>query len=691
MKRPQQQTTPKPKRTGPSVFKKFFDALVVGLLAGSVALFLKHVTLPSSRDITTFFKCYPINSSTVPSHVCPTISSTSEEMQDLFNLLACDHVNQVQQYITFINDCVIPENNAEILTLLVTNLAAIDTQTSIPSHIHEILIELLQKVILLQEEEQNNNKVTEQLILHRLLLTNTYWENGQYNQSVVVGQELLTDLERMILLPDIKRKSQTIKSHSKNEKRKRNRHPGYQEEEEQEIQLDLQVWHISMVTNLAERLSWIGQETLPSLLLADKWIHLYTPKTSALRASMETHVVTELIINYCRIARVWMQLQKGIEQQETTATDRTDRTDRTDSAQFSYTIAQELSLLFQTWMSMDQKLNVQASMKSTKILLRSQSYALKIIQNKVPVPQSDYTVPEQTERWYQSGVQQDALNNWDDTKVANENVKETSVKSRRCDFDQRKYLSSNDFEKQYVLPGAPVVLDGLIDEWPARTKWTKSALTMHYGDIKVLISTSGDKIVSENIYPTVSSFSSFFGKTITSESISLQSYIEDYLNQNNDNRSRPLYLFKKRNPLGAKLNNDYTHSKHFQEKSNGMFDYPQQRRNQNAIFYLGSNGSGTGFHRHSAAYNALLFGRKRWYLLPPNVPTVHDDDLETTWSEKISITNNLPIQPLICEQLPGEIVYVPDGWQHAVLNLETSVGVAIEIGSDVARDGVEEE
>ena len=55
MKRPQQQTTPKPKRTGPSVFKKFFDALVVGLLAGSVALFLKHVTLPSSRDITTFF------------------------------------------------------------------------------------------------------------------------------------------------------------------------------------------------------------------------------------------------------------------------------------------------------------------------------------------------------------------------------------------------------------------------------------------------------------------------------------------------------------------------------------------------------------------------------------------------------------------------------------------------------------
>ena len=36
-------------------------------------------------------------------------------------------------------------------------------------------------------------------------------------------------------------------------------------------------------------------------------------------------------------------------------------------------------------------------------------------------------------------------------------------------------------------------------------------------------------------------------------------------------------------------------------------------------FYIGSNGTGTGFHQHDRAYNALLFGQKRWFLLPPSM------------------------------------------------------------------------
>jgi hypothetical protein len=44
----------------------------------------------------------------------------------------------------------------------------------------------------------------------------------------------------------------------------------------------------------------------------------------------------------------------------------------------------------------------------------------------------------------------------------------------------------------------------------------------------------------------------------------------------------------------------------------------------------------------------------------------------------------LPLRPLVCDQLPGETFYVPEGWQHAVVNMEISVGLAIKVGSDVA-------
>jgi hypothetical protein len=36
-----------------------------------------------------------------------------------------------------------------------------------------------------------------------------------------------------------------------------------------------------------------------------------------------------------------------------------------------------------------------------------------------------------------------------------------------------------------------------------------------------------------------------------------------------------------------------------------------------ALFFIGGDKSGTYFHNHDNAYNALLFGSKRWWLLPP--------------------------------------------------------------------------
>ena len=33
-----------------------------------------------------------------------------------------------------------------------------------------------------------------------------------------------------------------------------------------------------------------------------------------------------------------------------------------------------------------------------------------------------------------------------------------------------------------------------------------------------------------------------------------------------------------------------------------------------------------------------------------------------------------------CIQQPGEVLYVPTNWYHGVINLDASIGVAVEVG-----------
>lgn len=92
---------------------------------------------------------------------------------------------------------------------------------------------------------------------------------------------------------------------------------------------------------------------------------------------------------------------------------------------------------------------------------------------------------------------------------------------------------------------------------------------------------------------------------------------------------------------------------------------------------MGPEASGAPMHFHVEAFNAALVGRKRWFLVPP---------ANNFWSRKPAATwfadnySSAPKPMFECVQGPGDIIYIPEGYGHAVLNLEETVAVASEMG-----------
>lgn len=102
---------------------------------------------------------------------------------------------------------------------------------------------------------------------------------------------------------------------------------------------------------------------------------------------------------------------------------------------------------------------------------------------------------------------------------------------------------------------------------------------------------------------------------------------------------------------------------------------------------IGGPRSGTSIHVDplgTSAWNALVCGHKRWALFPPgSVPeevlkpkgvnsaarwfdVVWPQTLEDSWKYE---------KPLYFEQGPGDVIFVPSGWWHVVINVDFTVAV----------------
>ncbi|NXG70054.1 JMJD8 protein, partial [Baryphthengus martii] len=93
------------------------------------------------------------------------------------------------------------------------------------------------------------------------------------------------------------------------------------------------------------------------------------------------------------------------------------------------------------------------------------------------------------------------------------------------------------------------------------------------------------------------------------------------------------------------------------------------------------SGSGVPFHWHGPGFSEVIFGRKRWFLYPPDqTPHFHPNETTLAWLHRMYPVLPPAKRPLECTLRPGEVLYFPDHWWHATLNLDTSVFISTFLG-----------
>ena len=77
---------------------------------------------------------------------------------------------------------------------------------------------------------------------------------------------------------------------------------------------------------------------------------------------------------------------------------------------------------------------------------------------------------------------------------------------------------------------------------------------------------------------------------------------------------------------------------------------------------MGPRASGAQVHYHGDAVNLLVYGRKRWALLPPGIAEYSKAPAAEWFATRLPELLDAQVGVVQCIQEGGEAMYVPAGW-----------------------------
>ncbi|RMX93937.1 hypothetical protein D0867_04087 [Hortaea werneckii] len=213
----------------------------------------------------------------------------------------------------------------------------------------------------------------------------------------------------------------------------------------------------------------------------------------------------------------------------------------------------------------------------------------------------------------------------------------------------------------------PFILTEPVKQWPVFKTWSTEELLAQYADV-----------------------------AFRAESVDwpLKTYIE-YMNNNTD--ESPLYLFDRSfaEKMNLKVSTQPEDDAGYWPPTcfgSDLFSVLGEQRPDHRWLIVGPERSGSTFHKDpnaTSAWNAVLKGSKYWIMFPssanlPPPPGVYVSDDQSEVTSPLSIAEWLlgfhaearrtaGCIEGICGE--GEVLYVPSGWYHLVLNLEPAIAI----------------
>lgn len=243
----------------------------------------------------------------------------------------------------------------------------------------------------------------------------------------------------------------------------------------------------------------------------------------------------------------------------------------------------------------------------------------------------------------------DLLSGWD----IYDNGNKSGLDEGNCNIKKVQYISNEEFLFEYAFE-KPVIFVNVTDNTDFQKLCTRNALMEKYGNNTITISTAN-----------------------THSYRKVQMTLEQYLS--NDMKPQPLDKLGK-DTLYFFGNNNYSE---WDDLFSSYLQPPFSLPGKTAVYSFGIAGPGTGvpFHFHGPGFAEVVHGAKRWFLYPPGEPPVFDPDENIfSWVLHKYPTLKSDERPFECTIKPTEILYFPDKWWHATLNLKSSVFISTFLG-----------
>eukprot|EP01130_Rhizamoeba_saxonica_P004765 TRINITY_DN1936_c0_g1_i1.p1 TRINITY_DN1936_c0_g1~~TRINITY_DN1936_c0_g1_i1.p1 ORF type:complete len:257 (-),score=47.64 TRINITY_DN1936_c0_g1_i1:68-838(-) len=239
-----------------------------------------------------------------------------------------------------------------------------------------------------------------------------------------------------------------------------------------------------------------------------------------------------------------------------------------------------------------------------------------------------------------------SLQIWSTESWSNETILDSL--SFPCNIPRASKITLQQFQTHY-RETTPVILENMVNNSPFRYACEKDRLLELYSDQFVTLSSANSYSYDKKVIE----FGDYIGNHISGQDF-------------NVNGADTYYQFGDNAIVFGSLVDGYV-----------LPDVLDADQFPSFSFGIAGDATGVPFHVHGAVLAEVIWGKKHWFLYPPEeFPAFNPDVTSLIWRlenyDFISQTN----PPMECTLLPGEVLYIPSHWHHSTLNIGQSVFIS---------------